>query len=186
MVSRATSLTYHVSRLGGAECWLTRESGSLPKGAKGGCTRCNSPQQAKDIRQAYIVIVAEHPGKRVWTEPLRRVAFAQLDAGAIAALYAYTAPIVLGRNSEERLMELRTLFILFRHGLFSSLTRCECSIEDGVCTQCGTQKWPRFVWENSFSRLFPFGRSHWYRGVSDAVDKGPNENRWLQCCKVGS
>lgn len=184
-MSRATSLTYHVSRFGEAQCWLTRESGSLPKEPGGGCMRCTSLQQARHIRQAYMVIVAEHPGKQVWTEPSRRVAFAQLNARAIAIVFADIAPIVLGKNPGKRLLEIRTLFILFGKGLFSSLVGCECNMADGVCDPCKMQKQPRFVWENGFSRLSPFGGNHWYRGVSCAVDKEPNRHQWLQCCKVG-
>lgn len=184
MISRATSLTHRVSRLGEARCWLTKESGSLPESTGDGCTRCAFRQHAGDTRQAYMVIVADHPGERVWTEPPRRVAFAQLDARTITVAFAYIAPIMLGKGSAERLPALRTLFVLFRKGLFSSSIDCECGIHRGVCAPCEMQQQPRFVWENGFSRLYPFGRGHWYRGVSDAVDYGPNEHRWLQCCKI--
>jgi hypothetical protein len=179
------SLTYHVSRWGEAQWWLTRESGSLPGSIGGSCTRCTSQQQPGDLRKAYLVIVAEHPGKRVWTEPLRRVAFAEMKVGALTIVVDRIAPVVLGQSPGERLRVLRALFILFGKGLFSSSLECECSLQDGVCTLCGIQRQPRFVWENGYSRLSPFGRDHWYRGVTDAVDKEPHIRQWLQCCKVG-
>jgi hypothetical protein len=175
ITARKCSITFHVLQHGGTEWWMTRESGRRPPCVRVSCSRCRYHKPLQDLRQSYLVIVADHPGKRVWTEPARRVAFAQLDADALFIVACRVASTLL------QVSALRTVFQSFARGMFSVSTKCVCSVSFGTCASCSACRESRFVWENGYSRVSPYGNHHWYRGVSDAVDRKSEGGAWLQC-----
>jgi hypothetical protein len=182
ITSKQCSITFHVLQHGGTEWWMTRESGRRPC-VRTSCSRCISHEPLQCLRQSYLVIVADHPGKRIWTEPARRVAFAQLDVDALSIVACRIAPTLLASDAQQQFSVLRTVFQSFAKGMFSVSIKCTCSVLFSTCASCSACREGRFVWENGYSRVSPFGINHWYRGVSDAVDRERKENGWLQCCK---
>jgi hypothetical protein len=74
------------------------------------------------------------------------------------------------------------MFRSFRYGLFSGLASCGCGVHRGICSHCRGAVQVRFVWENGFSRVLPYGNGHWYHGVTDGVDDTTDADAWLQCC----
>lgn len=184
LVSKDISVTCRVARQGTVEWWLTQESGQSPVCKNNRCSRCKPVQQARELKQAYLVLVLDHPGELVWSEPLRRIALAKLSVDALDIASHTIIPTVLEKSANRRLPVVRSLFRLFRHGLFSSSLGCGCSVDLGVCKKCTKCEQVRFIWENGFSRVFPYGKCHWFRGVTDAVDQTFAENRWLRCSSI--
>jgi hypothetical protein len=182
ITARKISITFHVRQYGGSEWWLTRESGHHPPCASDSCFSHCPDQQRGDYRQSYLVIVIDHPGDRVWTEPVRRVAFAQLNTDALSIVACRIAPTLLGHDVQHRLPVVKTVFRSFTRGMFSASTTCACNPLSGACASCAARSQARFVWENGYSRVSPYGDDHWYVGLSDAVDKDDDEYKWLQCC----
>jgi hypothetical protein len=131
------------------------------------------------MRQSYIVIVADHPGERVWMEPSHRVAFAQLNDEGLSIVVSRIAPAILGLDAQERLRVVRKLFRAFAKGIFPTSLTCACSIQSGSCASCSCGAHSRFLWENGYSRILPYGKDHWYFGLSDAVTDDSEDNGWL-------
>jgi hypothetical protein len=181
ILARKLSISFHILPYGEARWWLTRESGRCPLCRRTFCSRCAKNEKLHDMRQSYLVIVADHPGEPVWTEPARRVAFAQLNADALSIAACRIAPAILGLDAKQRLRALQRLFRAFAKGIFSTSITCVCNIQVGACSSCSSGGQARFLWENGYSRVLPFGKAHWYSGVSDAVDNEESNNRWLQC-----
>ncbi|OAL42642.1 hypothetical protein IQ07DRAFT_606524 [Pyrenochaeta sp. DS3sAY3a] len=184
IVSKDISVTCRVAPQGMVQWWLTQESGQSPVCKNNRCSRCKPVQQARELKRAYLVLVLDHPGELVWAEPLRRIALAKLSVDALDIASHTIMPTVLEKSTNRRLPVVRSLFRLFRHGLFSSSLGCGCSVDLGVCKTCAKCEQVRFIWENGFSRVFPCGKDHWFRGVTDAVDQTFAENRWLRCSSI--
>jgi hypothetical protein len=182
--SNAISLTCCFEANARESGWLTRESGRVPPCVDAGCTRSRTHLAPGSLRRAYLVIVVHHPGSHVWTEPTRRIAFARLDTAALHFVGRRIAPSMYGVDAKDRQYMVGWIFRSFRYGLFSGPASCECSVHRGICTQCVAQAHVRFVWENGYSRVLPYGSDHWYRGVTDAVDGTTDADTWLQCCGI--
>ena len=180
--SNAVSLTCHFEPNARERWWWTRESGRVPPCVDAGCTRSRTHFAPEDLRQAYLVVVVRHPGRHVWTEPTRRIAFARLDAAALHFVGRRMAPSIHTFQVGDRQYVVSWIFRSLRHGLFSGTASCGCGIDRGICAHCAAQAQVRFVWENGFSRVLPYGNEHWYRGITDAVDDTTDADAWLQCC----
>lgn len=180
--SNVVSLTCHVEADARVRWWLTKESGRVPPCVYEGCARIRTHLAPESLRQAYLVIMVRHPGRHVWTEPTRRIAFARLDRAALHFVGRRIIPSISGCDGKDRQYVVGWIFRSFRHGLFSGLASCECGFHRGICAHCAAQAQVRFVWENGFSRVLPYGDGHWYRGVTDAVDDPIEADAWLQCC----
>jgi hypothetical protein len=118
ILARKLSISFHILPYGEARWWLTRESGRCPPCTRTLCSRCAKNEQLHDLRRPHLVIVADHPGEPVWTEPARRVAFAKLNADALSIAACRIAPAILGLNAKERLRALQRLFRAFAKGIF--------------------------------------------------------------------
>jgi hypothetical protein len=180
--SNTVSLTCYLEQ-GARVCWwLTRESGRIPPCEDAGCTRSRTHLAPEALRQAYLVLIVRCPGRHAWTEPTRRIAFARLDTAALHFVGRRIVPSVCTSSMGDREYAVGWMFRSFRYGLFSGLASCGCGVHRGICSHCRGAVQVRFVWENGFSRVLPYGNGHWYHGVTDGVDDTTDADAWLQCC----
>jgi hypothetical protein len=160
---------------------LTKESGQLPALCRGdACAVCNltaarAAETNQDLRRSYMVFAVLAPGLRY----AQRV-FAKLERTAIEVVLRRVVRLCL---AEEVVIDL---FKQLSRGLFSSAVDCGCSVEGGICEQCGglsdVEEQRRFVYRNQFSGVYPEGKGHWFAGVTDAPERA---GQWWLRPQVG-
>jgi hypothetical protein len=160
---------------------LTRESGVRPSV---GCVQ-HIGIDVEDIRGAYMVMEMETPPP--WQQDLKwQCIVGWLDKQAVAtvvkiaeAFKAAEKEFVLGQDV-ERDKSCTLVRVVSRgvcEGWFSSDPggcRCDAGVlftEGEMCKNCasGYSLDSRFVAQGCFAGVFPLGREHWWKGVTDAV-----------------
>lgn len=149
--------------------WITRESGQRP-GACGydSCRVCAGSATSDELAEGYLLVKAVGPNGS------EGVAFSLLNVDAVDVAVRHLVKEVeeLRWGSAERWVSRRAaLFCLLEQGLYSCGPECPCSALAGVCGSCASVV-PckrRFTWRDRYDGVYPLGKKHWFRGVSDAV-----------------
>jgi hypothetical protein len=167
----AVSVTCRVNEDASIGWVLTRESGCAP-------LACYCRRQAGRVLvepRGYIAVVFRGAVRGVGTVALSEVFFAKLCIQAVAVL-RMVVPRVCTRGAEvwDGSVEL------FDSGIGSSGNGCECTAQE-VCVGCYDVvcRERLFVCQTVFGGEFPFGRSHWFSGCSDAVGELEDGEPWL-------
>jgi hypothetical protein len=165
----------------GRWCWrLTRESGSRPIV---GCVQ-HIGEATEDVRGAYVVMeFALLSLCKTGTE--WKCFVGCLDKWTVRTVFQIAEALKAAEKEiatlrrKDKMETSRVLFAClheaFYNGWFSS-DSCSCDagglFTDGdMCESCGSvrSQWSRFVAQDCFLGLYPLGREHWWKGVTDGV-----------------
>jgi len=161
LVEQRVSLTCNLEA-SGSQWWLTRESGRVPANYEGGVPCMEGIELAK----AYVLVRVVRPlcmrKQQIADVGISDMCAPSLD-WVVEGIAPYVQPLVLDRvdghvecTSTE---ECPTAYHARRQFWI------QCSFSGGVR---GTSQW---LLRDRFNGVFPSGRGHWWRGVTDAADE---------------
>jgi hypothetical protein len=187
-IEQHVSVTCSVDRNGAVCWWLTKESGELPViGA--GCGE-HVGDRREDIRRSYLIIQRESPGGGLWRVLLSVLSRETVRAAADLLGVEARQLRLLNRSEQEDFVSLAAVKVEggLANGAFSAPRGCVCRAVDivdsgmeGVCALC-LQVLPEqrvFMRCNGFGGTWPYGRRHWFKGVTDGASVGDGQS-WLR------
>jgi hypothetical protein len=165
---------------------FVKESGRLPACTdSGGNCGCDAVRRDEEVRGAYVAIVlgSEIAGRS--GVAYDSVLFAKLSGGGLCAGEAAWRVLAGIRRDDGWATSMDEMSYQLRSGMYSSgEDGCsECSFARGVCDECDTaaDSQPRFVVQTRYMGVYPRGREHWMRGVTDCGGEMVNGKQWLRC-----
>jgi hypothetical protein len=197
-VSYGVSVTCEVDR-GQTRWFLTKESGQVPGGCWGGmgCKKCCAAvieRWPTGLVQAYVIVkVVLRLRYTVWSRcvlgklslenmgivvdrvvrPLRELRLVECGAGCACC-----------REFEAHYASMSRLMSMLSRGSYSSVGKCSCGAGN-VCAACirSGKTMQRFVVQDCFAGVYPYGRQHWFLGVTDGVGEVNSwHGSWLCPC----
>lgn len=190
---RDVSLTCEVGAKG-VRWSLTRESGRMPTKCedvvKCGCN--DGVYEARQLRQGYVVL---QPDGEWWSGTrFSFVVIGKMDSVSVEAMWRRVLQDVLrlrdqlegksGMDYRWAYGEVLEYICRLNAGAYSKCVGLEClggrtcfeCLKDGLCRKA------RFVSLDRYDGVYPCGRGHWFKGVTDAVSRNPTREEWLRCC----
>jgi hypothetical protein len=154
-----------VASAGGAEWWMTRESGELPGACnREGCWSCEWSDIGVVPPTSYLVVAFSKPGELVETciAPLCRASVASLLYGGLRIWY----------DEWRRPQSAAMLTRILSAGGCRRCSGCACCLGSGVCRVCSAWSASSTPWihRNGYTGLFPCPVREWFTGVTDALD----------------
>lgn len=187
-IEQRVSVTCSVDRNGAVCWWSTKESGQLPViGA--GCAE-HVGDRREDIRCSYLIIQRESPDGGAWRVLLSVLSRETMRVAAELLSVESRQLRLLDRSEQEDFVSFAAAMVVggLATGAFSAPCSCACRAVDvvdsgteGICALC-LQVSPEqrvFMRCDRFSGTWPYGRRHWFKGVTDGASVG-DEQSWLR------
>lgn len=179
-VSTDTSVSLCKDLAGRWRLWLTRESGRGP-GSGVSCVR-HAWSSPGNLRKSYLVVqydCAQHAVLSAKTE----VAVSQLCEESFDAWREGRRNCVAGANG----VDLSRFLVAVSQGAHARCCGSGSRWDTGAvrgCMSCegfSSLERRRFVRQDKYCGTYPFGRLHWFRGVTDAVHSNSGWLRFGYC-----
>jgi hypothetical protein len=171
---------------------LTHESGARPRA---GCPE-HVGDITEDMRGAYMVMEFELPYPRASSVEWRSFV-CRLDKESVGMVVEIAEAFRCAEATADcgQSMVESTLFLYVclwgrvRDGWFSSRSSCKCDgsrlfvADASMCLSCVNVPLlsRRVVAQSAFAGVLPYGRKHWWKGVTDAASAWPKWRRARWC-----
>jgi hypothetical protein len=164
------SLTCEVSECG-TQWVLTRESGRVP------VCKLSASAISRVAARSCIVVRVMRP-KCMRSDRVADACIAELSAESVLWAQEEVLPAVRGLVSEA----------VEGHGVCVEVELCSetYTVWRKLWEKCllanGDTRCPKWVFREGYKGLWPYGRLHWFSGVTDAVDNSDSGRAsWLRC-----